>query len=255
MLERRGRRAGKLWLVSSREPELVKMSVFAERAGLPVPTIKHYLREGLLPEPVRTSRNMAYYDVALIPRVQIIKALQKRFFLPLKIIREVLEEVGDDVAVEDIAVRLAIQRALSADRADERRTRSELLASGMPEETLDWFIGLGIVSAERAESGEQSFGGDDLSLLRTLKEARTAGLSPEMLPPSILQDYVDALQNLVKAELSMFRAGVLPRAGDDVAELSERATQLSERLVVLLRRKLLLPTLRRLFLGEAARRG
>ena len=91
--------------MAAAEPELVKMSVFAKRAGLPVPTIKHYLREGLLPEPVRTSKNMAYYDVALIPRVQTIKALQKRFFLPLKLIREVLDEVGDDVPAEDITVR------------------------------------------------------------------------------------------------------------------------------------------------------
>lgn len=230
------------------------MSVFAERAGLPVPTIKHYLREGLLPEPVRTSRNMAYYDVALIPRVQIIKALQKRFFLPLKVIRDVLDEVGDDVTIEDITVRMAIQRALTAGRPAEKRTREELLTSGMPEETLEWFIGLGIVTPDKGDDGGQVFSGDDLSLLRTLKEARKAGLSPEMLPPSILQDYVAALQGLVKAELSIFRAGVLPRAGEDVAELSERATELSERLVVLLRRKLLLPTLRRLIDEEAASR-
>jgi len=231
------------------------MSVFAKRAGLPVPTIKHYLREGLLPEPVRTSRNMAYYDVALIPRVQTIKALQKRFFLPLKIIRDVLEEVGDDVPVEDITVRLAIQRALVSDAPAERRSRDELLASGMPAKTLDWFMDLGIVSASRDGDGGEVFTGDDLALLRTLKEARAAGLSPEMLPPSILQAYVEALRGLVKAELSMFRAGVLPRAGDDLAELSARATELSERLVVLLRRKLLLPTLHELVEREAAARA
>ncbi len=230
------------------------MSVFAKRAGLPVPTIKHYLREGLLPEPVRTSKNMAYYDVALIPRVQTIKALQKRFFLPLKIIRDVLDEVGDDVPVEDITVRLAIQRALASEAPAEARTREQLLAAGMPEDTLDWFLELGVVSATKAPNGEKVFTGDDLALLRTLKEARAAGLSPDMLPPSILAEYVGALRSLVKAELSMFRAGVLPRAGDDLAELSARATELSERLVMLLRRKLLLPTLHELVEREAKSR-
>ena len=43
--------------------ELIKMSELSKRSGVPGPTIKHYIREGLLPGPeVRTSRNMAYYD-------------------------------------------------------------------------------------------------------------------------------------------------------------------------------------------------
>ena len=216
------------------------MSVFADRSGVPIPTIKHYLREGLLPEPVRTSRNMAYYDVALIPRVQLIKALQKRFFLPLKIIGAVLDEVGDDVRAEDLAVQLAVNRALSSDGNVEHRTREQLVASGMPEATLDGFISLGVLTPVSGADGSQRFEGDDLELLRTLGAARKAGLNPEMLPASILESYVGAVQGLVDAELTMFREGVLPLAGDaDVAQLAQRATELSERLVVLLRRKVL----------------
>jgi DNA-binding transcriptional MerR regulator len=45
---------------SARERGLLEMSELAERSGVSAGTIKHYLREGLLPEPVRTSRNMAY---------------------------------------------------------------------------------------------------------------------------------------------------------------------------------------------------
>jgi hypothetical protein len=65
-----------------------------------------------------------------------------------------------------------------------------------------------------------------------------------MLPPEILRSYVAALQELVRVELQMFRAGVMPLAGDDLGKLTEVATTLSEQLVILLRRKLLLPTLR-----------
>ena len=35
--------------------ELLKISELAERADVPVATVHHYLREGLLPEPVKTS--------------------------------------------------------------------------------------------------------------------------------------------------------------------------------------------------------
>jgi hypothetical protein len=71
-----------------------------------------------------------------------------------------------------------------------------------------------------------------------------------MLPPEILRAYVEALRALVKVELQMFRAGVVPLANGDLGKLTEVATTLSERLVVLLRRKLLLPTLHSLIDAE-----
>ena len=58
------------------EPNLVKMSVFAQRSGVPAPTIKHYVREGLLPKPVRTSRTMAYYDAGHMMYIHM-KSLRK----------------------------------------------------------------------------------------------------------------------------------------------------------------------------------
>jgi DNA-binding transcriptional MerR regulator len=74
---------------------LLKMSELAERSGVSSGTIKHYLREGLLPEPVRTSRNMAYYPEEFVDRIRLIKRLQEERFLPLRHIRDVL--VLDDV--------------------------------------------------------------------------------------------------------------------------------------------------------------
>ena len=44
----------------------LKISELAEEAGVPVATVRHYLREGLLPEGEKTSRNMAYYAPELV---------------------------------------------------------------------------------------------------------------------------------------------------------------------------------------------
>ncbi len=227
------------------QPELLKMSKFARRSGVPVPTVKHYLREGLLPPPVRTSRNMAYYDAALIPRVRAIKTLQQTLFLPLKVIRSLLEgvEIDEQFDPADFAIRVGIRRALEASRNKGRRSRASLCAAGVLPQTLDLFRALKIAEPQVDEDGEEYYEGDDLALLRVLGQARKAGLSHEMLPPEILAEYIRALQALVKVELSMFRLGVVPQAGDDLARLATVATDLSEQLVVLLRRKLLLPTL------------
>jgi DNA-binding transcriptional MerR regulator len=57
--------------------ELLKISEIAERSGVPVATVRHYLREGLLPEPVKTSKNMAYYPPEFVDRIRTIKRLQE----------------------------------------------------------------------------------------------------------------------------------------------------------------------------------
>jgi DNA-binding transcriptional MerR regulator len=220
------------------------MSELARRSGVPAPTIKHYIREGLLPQPsLRTSRNMAYYDPALVPRIRAIKEAQRAQFLPLCVIREALPAASPNASLDDAL--LAIEHALKARSTDERRSRAQLVASGMPEAELDFFVGIGAVSPV-LEGEEQLFAGDDLELLKTLGAARRAGLDPSMLPHTIIGAYVKAVRELVRVELDLFEKGILPRAGRELGPLVESATILSERLIVLLRRKLLLPTLREL---------
>ncbi|MBC8071052.1 MAG: MerR family transcriptional regulator [Deltaproteobacteria bacterium] len=228
------------------------MSVFADRSGVPIPTIKHYLREQLLPEPTRTSRNMAYYDASLIPRVRAIKRLQTSLHLPLAVIRQVLDRLDGDETGSDIALEATIARVLGELAPREIVTRKQLLDSGVLDSELALFRGLGVVTPLGGDA--ERYGGDDVTLLRLLAQARRAGLSAAMLPPEILRDYVDALRRLVEVELSMFRAGVVPTAGNQLGTLTEVATTLSERLVVLLRRKLLLPTLRGLVEDEGRSR-
>ncbi len=231
---------------------IVKMSVLARLSGVPAATIKHYLNEGLLPEPTRTSRNMAYYDVALVPRIQQIKEIQRTRFLPLKVIKEVLDEAALPSAEETVSA--AIARTMASVTPRERRTKDELLAAGMPKQQLAWLKGAGLVTPIAGVSPE-SYAGDDVELLRVLGASRKAGITPEMLPVTILGEYVQALSSLVRVELRMFREGVIPRAEGNLGELTEAATLLSEKLIVLLRRRMLLPMLADVVNSEDAESG
>src|ERR687895_2101925 len=82
--------------MSAPAAELLRISELAERADVPVATVRHYLREGLLPEPVKTSRNMAYYPPEFAERIRLIKQLQEERFMPLKVIRELLDSGDGD---------------------------------------------------------------------------------------------------------------------------------------------------------------
>ncbi len=225
--------------------DLVKMSELARRSGVPAPTIKHYMRLELLPGPSeRTGRNMAWYDPAMVPRIMAIKELQRSRFLPLDVIKQVLD--GADKPRDNERVAAAVARVLEETERDAEFTAPQLVAMGVDDREIRALRRMGLIEPREVD-GQLLFSGADVELLETIKTARALGLSPDMLPVSILVDYIRAIQTLVQTELMLFRKGVLPLAGERVDDLAEVATRLSERLVVLLRRKMLLPTLRQLF--------
>lgn len=235
-------------MATSAERQLVKMSDLARLSEVPAPTIKHYIREGLLPPPAkRTSRNMAWYDRAVIPRIKTIKELQRKRFLPLKVIKELLDqETGPPGEGAESAIRGVLQGLAPAGS----RTRRELVQDGMPASELDWICALGLLHPS-GTGDDEAYSGDDLALVETLNESRSAGITREMLPPTILERYKAAITELVRVEAELFQVGVLPRAGTDLTALTAAATVLSERLVVLIRRQLLVPVMRTVFEEQA----
>lgn len=232
--------------------DLIKIGELARRAQVPLATVKHYLREGLIRASRKTGKTMSWYDPALVHRLRAIKELQEQQFLPLEVIRESIDKDGR--ALDDLTAADAIAKVLAKHGgAGRSRTREEVLARGADPRELDWLERAGLAVPT---GPDRRYQGDDLALLVTLADARRAGISADMLPFQILDRYLAALRALVAAELEMFRAGVFPRAKPgQVEHLTTVATPLSERLVVLLRRKLLLPTLARLAEEEARDRS
>jgi AcrR family transcriptional regulator len=65
----------------------MRISELSALSGTPLTTIKHYLREGLLPAPIRTGKTMSYYTGDHLAKLTEIREL-KRSGLPLATIRE-----------------------------------------------------------------------------------------------------------------------------------------------------------------------
>jgi DNA-binding transcriptional MerR regulator len=53
----------------------MRIAELSERSGVPVPTIKYYVREGLLPPGRLTSPNQAQYDETHLHRLKLVRAL------------------------------------------------------------------------------------------------------------------------------------------------------------------------------------
>lgn len=224
------------------QEDLVKIGELARRSGVSIATLKHYLREGLIRPARKSGRTMSWYDPALVDRLRAIRELQTTRFLPLDVIRETLDGTGN--AQDDLTAAEAIAGVLDRHTGSRARSKQEVLERGANPRELAWLDAMGL--AKPSES-DQCYRGDDLALLMTLAAARRAGITARMLPFEILDRYLAALRALVTVELEMFRVGVFPNAKPgELAKLTTAATKLSERLVLLLRRKLLLPTLKQL---------
>ena len=68
----------------------LRMRDLTEATGLPKSAILHYVAQGLLPQPEKTSRNMAHYDPACVERIQFIRSVQERYSFPLNKIKSLL---------------------------------------------------------------------------------------------------------------------------------------------------------------------
>ncbi|MEN8210072.1 MAG: MerR family transcriptional regulator [Thermodesulfobacteriota bacterium] len=71
---------------------MLKMKYLVEATGVAKSTILYYLNRGLLPKPLKTSANMAYYDSECIERIGFIKQLQSSHRLGLAQIKTVLHQ-------------------------------------------------------------------------------------------------------------------------------------------------------------------
>ena len=84
----------------------MKVSELSRRAQVPLPTIKFYIREGLLPAGARTERNQAEYSEEHLERLSLIRALRDEAGLSVAAIGRALSAA--DAASEEDFVAAAI---------------------------------------------------------------------------------------------------------------------------------------------------
>ena len=232
---------------------LHRISDLARETGVPVGTIKFYIREGLLPEPtVKTGRNMAYYDHSFVDRIRCIRELQQKRFLPLGVIRAILDGDTEVISPREVATLLGLEgkfyEAIHYGPSAPPVARADVEARyGLGESDLRVCIDLGLVAVVDRGNGEL-FEGDDVLLLECLGAMRAAGFDNTLIPlKSALSMYVRTLDELADQELRAFSRGVAGKVPDaQLAELALAGVKMVEPLLALIRRKRLLRALREL---------
>jgi DNA-binding transcriptional MerR regulator len=227
--------------VSANGEGLLRMRELAAASGVPAPTIKHYLREGLLPEPVKTSRNMAYYPPEFVDRIKLIKRLQEERFLPLKAIKNVLDEDPERAgAMLELGDQI-LDRALAGERS--RTSAAEVRKRyGVPKEVLDRLAELELLTPN-----SRGYTPSDVKIIEAISRFRAGGYD-EQIGFTVYDTlrYKAALEELVRQEVDVVMerlAGEVPP--ERVVELLEAGAQPLKDFIAALHTKLMVAELER----------
>jgi DNA-binding transcriptional MerR regulator len=229
--------------VSSARNGRLKISQLAEQSGVSAGTIKHYLREGLLEgDVVKTSRNMAWYPPEFVDRVRLIKRLQEERFMPLRAIRDVLEDDPERAArLVELEDRI-LEHALSG-REDERIGAAEIRRRyDVPKNVLDRLAEIGVLTPN-----SRGYDRDDVAIIAAIGRFRAGGYD-EALGFTVFDTlrYREALEPLVAEEVRTLLDRLAGQVEPERAvEIIEAGAEPLRELVGAMHSKLLLQALHR----------
>lgn len=195
----------------------MRIGELSRRTGVPVPTIKYYLREGLLPPGELSSPNQASYDDRHVHRLKLVRALVDVGELSIAAAKDVLAAI-DSPGLPVHSMLGRAQRAVISSRA---RTDDESRESAR-REVAELFERRGWAIKEHSVSRQ--------ALVEVLATLRSLGHDDFI---ELLDDYAAAATTLATAEIDWISQDT---TSDVMVERAIVGTVLGDSLMITLRR-------------------
>ena len=211
-----------------------RMAEVMQLTGASREAVRFYINAGLLPEPHRTARNMAWYSQQHIEIIKLVRVLQEEQFLPLKAIKALF----DDDKNFDFTPR---QRSIFASMREEMGIRARRQLPGPSSHGLaealgishDDFRELQEVGAIRTKVDHLTAGEEEIlrqfAILRHSGMTNARGFSARHL--QIVQASTDLL---FAQELKLFKDLLVDLRDDEIPVLMARAIPAINRIFAVL---------------------
>jgi DNA-binding transcriptional MerR regulator len=211
--------------------------------GVPPGTIRYYINEELLPKPLKTHRNMAYYDQSYVGRIKLIRELQEKRYLPLSIIRQMLDESESSMESQEIKTLLELEGKLFKNISNlpefEAPNPKELSArTGVSLEFIEQLEETGVISRNAYDLYDE----DCVRIVEILAKLRDAGYTEEVgFTSDHIKMYKDMIEVLARQEVRTFSKAVTGRLSfDEMTTMAETGIDLLNTLIGILRKRLIL---------------
>jgi DNA-binding transcriptional MerR regulator len=222
--------------------KMLKMQELSQATGVSGGTIRYYVRQGILPKPVKTHRNMAYYDESYIERIRVIKELQEKRYLPLNIIKMIVSSRDLVINGEERRILREMEKPLFGESLlsgnTRPMTREELCEhAGFEAEHLKVLESMGMIEAD----GDGRFDQECVQIVEILSEIRKIGLTEELdFQVEHLQIHLDLMEFLARKEIEIFtkriaRKGMSP---DQIHRLAQDAINTLNKMLPILHRRM-----------------
>jgi len=241
--------------------QVFKMAELVKRTGLKKETIHFYISNDLLPRPAKTERNVAYYDESYVERIRLIKELQLKYFLPLRVVKQIVSQASARMSTAEIdLLKLGMSGLLQLQelrRTNEPQTIDELSArTGLPKEEILEMEGYEMISSVQDQDGRRVYPEDDIKVVEAFAGIRKGGLTAELgFDVEGFRMQNDVISALALEEVAGFVTQLrarFPRDAELLGKVSENAIETVNVFICQIRRKKIFETARALSEGGMA---
>lgn len=221
----------------------MRMRELEKASGVGRETIRYYIREGLLPEPDRASRNSAFYSEDHVARLKAIKRLQEERFLPLAVIRSLLDaEDGSRWLAPGAFPMLETMLAARFGADGQRHALNQLITDqGFDPNAVADHAAIGMIEIE----ADGTISARDAAILRIMKELADIGFTDDLgFTGDQIKFYVDFIDWVTTQEVRLFFEHTVGHVGEARAiDMAERGISVVNELLSQLRTRSLLKKL------------
>jgi DNA-binding transcriptional MerR regulator len=203
----------------------LKIGEIAKKSGVPPSTIRYYVRQGLLPEPDKVNKSMAYYDERCIEKIYAIRHLQERKYFPLSVIKNILRRMDQGLSLDEAeAIEDAVFGAVP-EAAEKVMDRAQFLENTkLTNDELQTALKIGLLIPYLQEKGRTLYNQEDVRFAReALKKILTFGQDLHEL-----SFYVDLGKQIVDHEMSLRKAAVKGKSQQENIRVTTEISKMAD---------------------------
>ncbi len=218
------------------DENILRISELAKRTGVSPSTIRHWVNEGLIPAALKTGKTMSYYDISSIERIKFIKRMQREKFLPLNVIKRLIDSdisLDEELGLAETTFKIG---RLTPDVQPVHEARIEEY-TGYSKDKIDLLERLGLIIPESGESGKY-YDEIDCKIIELIRVREESGL-PVDYSIETVKLYFDAIRDAVDGDMRRFVRNFLGDISTKRAiKLMTEADELLDGLIILYRQKI-----------------